>query len=29
MYDNVLRFMEQAHQMAKQAVQNLSRVDTA
>ena len=28
MYDNVLRFMEQAHQMAKQAVQNLSRVDT-
>lgn len=28
MYDNVLRFMEQAHQMAKQAVQNLARVDT-
>lgn len=28
MYDNLLEYFEQAHAFAKQAVQNLSRVDT-
>lgn len=28
MYDNMFEYMEESHRMAKQAVQNLSRVDT-